>query len=60
MNKTQKAALKLMDEQNIGAMPVKGFGWIFPTHLRNDGGRFGQKNATAAARGIIRQFKEAK
>lgn len=58
MTKTQKQALRLMDEQGIGAMPVKGFGWVFPTHVRNDGERFGHENAMAAARGIIRQLGE--
>lgn len=57
MTNIQKEALELMAEQNIGAMPVKGFGWIFPTHLRNDGDRFGEERAIEAAKGVVRQLR---
>lgn len=57
MTQIQRQALRLMAEQNIGAMPVKGFGWIFPTHIRNDYGRFGEDEAIAVAEEIVRQLE---
>lgn len=56
MTEIQKQALTLMAEQNIGAIQVKGFGWVFPTHIRNDYGRFGEERAVGAAKGIVRQL----
>lgn len=33
---TQKTALNAMAKNNTGALIVAGFGWVFPTHIRND------------------------
>lgn len=57
MTEIQRHALRLMADENIGAMPVKGFGWIFPTHIRNDYGRFGEDRAIAVAEEIVRQLE---
>lgn len=57
MTQIQKQALRLMAEQNIGAMPVAGFGWIFPTHIRNDYGRFGEDRAIQVAEEIVRRLE---
>jgi hypothetical protein len=53
MSDTQKAALALMREKNLGAVVVRGFGYVWPTHIRNDGGRFGDENAERAAEAIL-------
>ena len=57
MTDIQKQALRLMEEQNIGCLLVKGFGWVWPTNIRNDGDRFGEERAVEAARGVIRQLE---
>lgn len=36
----QKKALVAMAKDNTGALLVAGFGWVFPTHVRNDRGAF--------------------
>jgi hypothetical protein len=59
MTEIQKQALRLMDEQNVGCLLVKGFGWVWPTNLRNDGGRFGEERAIEAAHGVVRQLEPA-
>ncbi len=34
MKTIQRIALHLMAEENIGALLVKGFGWVFPCRVR--------------------------
>ena len=56
MTSIQRRALSLMAEQSIGCLIVKGFGWVWPTHLRNDYGRFGEDNAIQAAELIVEKL----
>lgn len=56
MTSIQKQALGLMAEQNIGCMVVKGFGWVWPTNIRNDFGRFGEDNAIQVAELIVEKL----
>ena len=35
MTSIQKIALQLMAEENLGAVIVAGFGWVFPVNVRN-------------------------
>jgi hypothetical protein len=57
MTYTQRHALALMAEQNIGCLIVKGFGWVWPTHVRNDYGRFGEESAIQAAELIVEKLE---
>lgn len=59
MTAIQRRALALMAEENIGCLIVQGFGWVWPTHVRNDYGLFGEENAIQAA-GLIVEKLEAK
>ncbi len=49
----RRFARYLMDERNLGCVQLKGFGYVWPTHLRNDGGRFGEDRAEQAASRIV-------
>lgn len=53
LSEIQREALSLMYEQNIGAIAVAPFGYVFPAHIRNDGGQFGLENAEIAAAAIV-------
>lgn len=57
MTDIQKRALALMAEQNIGCLLVKGFGWVWPTHIRNDYGRFGEDNAISATEQVVQKLE---
>jgi hypothetical protein len=56
MTQIQKQALRLMAEQNIGCLLVKGFGWVWPTNIRNDYGRFGEEAAIHVAEEVVRRL----
>lgn len=56
MTSIQKQALHLMMEENIGCLIVAGFGWVWPTDIRNDFGRFGEDNAIRAARLVVEKL----
>jgi hypothetical protein len=32
---TQKTALRMMGEENLGAILIKDFGWVWPEDIRN-------------------------
>ena len=53
MSETQKQELAMMREANIGAILVNGFGYVWPTDIRNDGGKFGEANAQTVASRIV-------
>ncbi len=36
MTDTQLNALQEMYNRNIGAIAVKGYGWVFPQHIRDN------------------------
>ena len=53
MTRTQKIALAMMADRNIGSILVQGFGWVWPTNIRNDGGQFGKVKAQVVAERIV-------
>lgn len=60
MTNIQRQALRMMEAENLGTILIKGFGWVWPTHIRNDYGRFGEENAIVAAQLIVEKLDAEK
>jgi hypothetical protein len=57
MTNIQRHALELMEQENLGCLLVKSFGWVWPTNIRNDHGRFGEERAIKAAEAIVKKLR---
>lgn len=53
MTEIQRQALRMLDDQNIGCLLVAGFGWVWPTDIRNDFDRYGEQRAIDAADAVV-------
>ena len=58
MNTTQRLALNLMAEGSHGALLVAGFGWVFPTHIRDYRDAKGQDRAKAIAEAVVAKLSK--
>ncbi|MCA9414170.1 MAG: hypothetical protein KC944_23355 [Candidatus Omnitrophica bacterium] len=56
MTQVQKDALQAMANRNIGAVLISGFGWVFPTHVRDDDGKLGEKRVNELAKIILNKY----